>query len=215
MDVALAEPSTHHPMRMPPGADSASAAPPSSLVTSDPALAALVLRTAAGDHQALEALYRKTISRVYGLALRIVRCRATAEEVAEDVFVQAWRSAAAFDPQRAPPLGWLLTICRSRAIDTLRRADRAIVDADPTERLDAIVQHQPGLQDLLQATQDHAALHDALMRLGPEQRQLLGLSFFRGLTHPEIAQQTRLPLGTVKSHIRRALVALREDLCRA
>ena len=215
MDVAIAESSTHHPTRMPPGRRSIQAAPLLTPTVAEVDLAALVGSMAVGEHRALDALYRATISRVYGLALRIVRCRATAEEVAEDVFVQAWRSAASFDPQRAPPLGWLLTICRSRAIDALRRADRAIVDADPTERLDAIVQHQPGLQDLLQATQDHAALHAALTRLGAEQRQLLGLAFFRGLTHPEIAQQTGLPLGTVKSHIRRALATLREDLCRA
>ena len=181
----------------------------------DPEQLALIARMAAGEQRALEALYRMTIDRVYGFALRIVRCRATAEEVAEDVFVQAWRSAASYDPRRAPPIGWLLMICHSRAIDALRRADGAIVDPDPSERLDAITDHQPGLQDLLQATQDNRALHQALARLGPGPRQLLGLSFFQGLSHLEIAQHTRLPLGTVKSHIRRALATLREDLCGA
>lgn len=177
-----------------------------------PELAELLLSVTAGEQRALERFYRLTISRVFGLALRIVRCRATAEEVAEDVYVQIWHSAATYDPQRGAPLGWVLTICRSRALDSLRRADKAIVDPDPTERLDAIAQLVPCLQDLLQATQEHAALHGALARLRPEQRQILGLAFFRGLTHSEIAAEAHLPLGTIKSHIRRALATLREEL---
>jgi RNA polymerase sigma-70 factor (ECF subfamily) len=177
-----------------------------------PELAALVAGVAAGEQRALERFYRLTVGRVFGLALRIVRCRATAEEVAEDVYVQIWHSAATYDARRGAPLGWALTICRSRAIDALRRADSAIVDADPTERLDAITQHGPGLQDLLQATQDNTALHAAVARLVPEQRQVVALAFFRGLTHAEISQAAELPLGTVKSHIRRGLAALREEL---
>jgi RNA polymerase sigma factor (sigma-70 family) len=177
-----------------------------------PELAALVAGVAAGEQRALERFYRLTIRKVFALALRIVRCRATAEEVAEDVYVQVWQSAARYDAQRGSPLAWALTICRSRAIDSLRRADSAIVDADPTERLDAIVQHLPGLQDLLQAAQDNAALHAAFARLKPEQRQVLGLAFFRGLTHGEIAAASKLPLGTVKSLIRRGISTLRAEL---
>lgn len=177
-----------------------------------PELAALVAGVVAGEQRALERFYRLTVSKVFGLALRVVRCRATAEEVAEDVYVQVWHSAASFDPQRGTPLGWVLTICRSRAIDALRRSDSAIVDPDPTERLDALSPTLPGLQDLLQASQEHAALHAAISRLRPEQRQILGLAFFRGLTHPEIAEAAQLPLGTVKSHVRRALATLREEL---
>ena len=175
-------------------------------------LADLLESVAAGDQRALERFYRLTIGKVFGLAIRIVRNRATAEEVAEDVYVQVWRSAATYDPQRGSPLGWVLTICRSRALDALRRADSAIVDSDPTERLDAVTRHLPGLQDLLESTQEHAALHAALTRLRPEQRQILSLAFFRGLSHAEIAQVAHLPLGTIKSHIRRAICALREDL---
>ena len=177
-----------------------------------PELAALMAGVAAGEQRALERFYRLTIQNVFGLALYIVRCRATAEEVAEDVYVQIWQSAKRYDPQRGAPLSWALMICRSRAIDALRRADDAIVDADPTERLDAIVQHLPGLQDLLQAAQDNAALHAAFARLQPEQRQVLSLAFFRGLTHQEIAAASKLPMGTVKSHIRRALSTLRAEL---
>jgi len=177
-----------------------------------PDLAVLLAGIAAGEHRALERFYRLSIHRVFALALRIVRCRATAEEVAEDVYVQLWHSANCFDAARGSPLAWVLTICRSRAIDALRRADKAIVDADPTERLDAIVQHLPGLQDLLQAAQDNIALHAAFAKLRPEQRQVLALAFFRGLTHAEIAATSQWPLGTVKSLIRRALGTLRAEL---
>jgi RNA polymerase sigma-70 factor (ECF subfamily) len=177
-----------------------------------PELTTLLAGVVAGEQRALERFYRLTIGRVFGLALRIVRNHATAEEVAEDVYVQIWRSAASYNPQRGSPLAWVLTICRSRALDALRRADSAIVDADPTERLDAVMQHVPDLQDLLQATQEHTALNAALARLRPEQRQILGLAFFRGLTHVEIAEAAQLPLGTIKSHIRRAIATLREEL---
>ncbi len=166
----------------------------------------------AGEQWALERFYRLTVSRVYSVALRLVRCRATAEEVTEDVYVQIWHSAATYDAKRGSPMAWAVTICRSRAIDTLRRADTAVVDADPTERLDAISEPRPGQQDLLQAAQDHAALHAAVARLVPAQRQVLALAFFKGLTHLEISQAAALPLGTVKSHIRRGLATLREEL---
>ena len=180
--------------------------------TCPPELATLMAGIASGEQRALERFYRLTLGKVFGLALRIVRCRATAEEVAEDVYVQVWHSAALYDPQRGSPMAWLLTICRSRAIDTLRRADKAILDPDPTERVDAINQQLPGLQDLLQATQEHTALHAALATLRPEQRQMLALAFFRGLTYNEIAAAAKMPLGTVKSHIRRALATLRGTL---
>ena len=202
MIAVLVEPSNFHPAPMLPT--------PQSACSSE--LAPLLESVTAGEQRALERFYRLTISRVFGLALRVVRCRATAEEVAEDVYVQVWHSAATYDAQRSSPLGWVLMICRSRALDSLRRADKAIVDPDPAERMDAVTQLAPGLQDLLQATQEHAALHAAIAKLLPEQRQLLGMAFFRGLTHTEIAAEAHLPLGTIKSQIRRALATLREEL---
>jgi RNA polymerase sigma factor (sigma-70 family) len=169
-------------------------------------------RIAARDQQALVAFYRATIGRVYGLALRITRNPATAEEVAQDVYVQLWHRAASFDALRGSSLTWTLTICRSRALDALRRTDQAISDPDPTERLDAVQQAGGNPQDLLLATRENSALHAAMQALKPLQRQLLSLAFFGDLSHAELAAHTGLALGTVKSTLRRTLAQLREDL---
>jgi len=165
-----------------------------------------------GDEQALGQLYDATLGRVYGLALRITRNAQAAEEVAEDVYWQVWRQALRFDAARGHAIGWLLTITRSRALDSLRRADEAQAHPQP-ETLIAVEASKDGdPQDLLEATQRDHRLHAALATLDALPRQLLALAFFRGLTHEEIAAQCALPLGTVKSHIRRALAALKRVL---
>jgi RNA polymerase sigma factor (sigma-70 family) len=173
---------------------------------------ALVRRMTARDQSALECFYRASIGRVYGLALRITRSSTTAEEVAQDVYVQLWNRACSFDPMRGSLLAWTLTICRSRALDALRRLDPALLDPDPTERLDATVQSGGNPQDLLHASRQNAELHAAMQRLSPPQRQLLSLAFFSDLSHSELAAHTGLPLGTVKSNLRRTLLMLREVL---
>lgn len=183
------------------------------------ALAALLVRIArhdeGDDQRALEALYRATVGRVYGMALRILRKAEDAEDATEEVFFQVWRQAARFDPARGRPLGWLLTLARSRALDQLRRRDPALIHPEPealhgNEPEDEAEGRDP--QDLLVATRAHRSLHRALTALEPLPRELVALAFFRGLSHEEIASQTALPLGTVKSHIRRALAMLRAAL---
>ncbi len=164
------------------------------------------------DERALTALYDATLSRVYGLVLHIVRRPGLAEEVVEDTYFQVWRQAVRFDPGRGRALTWLLGMARSRAIDTLRREARFQhdnLDADAAAELDAAARP---VDELLDLAQGHAALHGALLGLNAQPRQLVALAFFRGLSHEEIASQTALPLGTVKSQIRRALITLRERL---
>jgi RNA polymerase sigma factor (sigma-70 family) len=167
---------------------------------------------AKGDEQALGALYDATVGRVYGLALRIVRQREAAEEVVEDVYMQVWQQARRFDVARGKPLTWLLTICRSRALDFLRRDDDAMVHPEPetlvTERRD----ERADPQDMLLTLERNSKLYAILATLIPVQRQLLALAFFRGMTHQEIAAHTQIPLGTVKSHVRKALDKMREQL---
>lgn len=181
----------------------------------DSKLCALVSRIVNQDELALEALYELLISRVYGLALRITRDASLAEEVAEDVFWQVWRQAPRFDPQRGAPGAWILTIARSRALDTLRRVLPIQLEADMTALTDASASdasHASEPQDILAATQREQRVHHALADLEPLPRQIVALAFFRGLTHAEISTHTSLPLGTVKSHLRRALERLRQVL---
>ncbi len=171
-------------------------------------LCALIGRMADGDEAALGRLYDHTVRRVYGLALRITRNPQIAEEVAEEVFWQAWRQALRFDAARGNPMAWLMTMTRSRALDALRRTDDAELHPEPETLMAVEAACEGDPQNLLEAVQRQHALHAALESLDALPRQLLSLAFFRGLTHEEIAVQSSLPLGTVKSHIRRALTAL-------
>lgn len=165
---------------------------------------ALVERMRAGDEQALAALYDATVARLYGLALRITRSPQTADEVVEEAYFQAWQQAAGYTPVRGPVIAWLLTICRSRALDALRRRDPAECVADPAALLADTADEGGDPCDLLSATRRSSAVHGALAQLAPAARQLIGLAFFRGLTHSEIAQVTGQPLGTVKTTMHRA-----------
>jgi RNA polymerase sigma factor (sigma-70 family) len=174
--------------------------------------ARLLAAIAKGDETALGALYDATVGRVFGLALRIVRQREAAEEVVEDVFLQVWQQAGRYDALRGKPLTWLLTICRSRALDYLRRDDEALAHPEPETLVAERGDERANPQDLLLALERNSQLYAILERLIPVQRQLLALAFFRGMTHQEIAEHTQLPLGTVKSHVRKALDKMRDHL---
>jgi RNA polymerase sigma-70 factor (ECF subfamily) len=171
-------------------------------------LAAWVERIVDRDERAFEALYDATSSRVLAFVQRITQNVALAEEVVEDTFWQAWRQAPRFDAVRGKVVTWLLAMARSRAIDALRRDKRFAHDELPED--DSIEGTDDALpQDLVDAARQGEALHAALEKLDPKSRQLVSLAFLRGLTHEEIAVQTALPLGTVKSLIRRSLQQLR------
>jgi RNA polymerase sigma factor (sigma-70 family) len=163
------------------------------------------------DEAALAALYDALLGRVYGLALRVTGRAELAEEVAEDTFWQVWRQAPRFDPERGTALAWVMTIARSRALDARRALDPAECTDDP-ESLAGIDASGGDLSDWAAAVQQGTRLHAALAGLEAMPRQLVALAFFRGLSHEEIARQTDLPLGTVKSQIRRALLRLRQLL---
>lgn len=173
-------------------------------------LKALIASIQEGNQQALAKLYDLTISRIYGLALRIAGRADAAEEVAEDVYLQIWRSARDYSTERGKVIAWMLTICRSRAIDHLRRRDDAVSTEHPEDLAPHPEDDDP--QDLLSAAQRNSRLHAAISQLQAQDRQLLSLAFFRGLTHEEIAAHTQLPLGTVKTCLRRALTQLRAQL---
>ncbi len=195
----------------------ANAAPPAHRRSTTRSWRILVLRVC-GQHEAsLARLYEATSGRVLGLVLRIVRNAPLAEEVVEDVFWQVWREAPRFDAERGRVLAWLLAIARSRAIDALRRNERmraaeVAVDDDTLEAFAGDGERSDDPFNLVGASQHHARLHALLAGLEPLPRQLLALAFMRGCTHEEIAEQTHLALGTVKSHIRRTLTILRSQL---
>ena len=164
------------------------------------------------DENALAALYDATIGRVYGMALRITGRADSAEEVAADVYMQVWREAGDYNASKAKTLTWLLMICRSRALDLLRRRDIAESHPEPeTLNLETQLDGDDPI-DLLLALERESAVHNALASLTALQRQLLSLAFFKDLSHQEIADHASLPLGSVKSHIRKALLALQQTL---
>jgi RNA polymerase sigma factor (sigma-70 family) len=178
----------------------------------DAQLAAWIDAIVDQDERALAALYDATFTRVFGIVKRIVRRTALAEEVVEETYFQVWRQAVRFDPARGKALTWLMAIARSRAIDALRQEARFRHEPmDDEHDAQAADEARPS-DELLDLARHQADLHQALMRLGAQPRQLVSLAFFRGLSHEEIAQQTCLPLGTVKSQIRRALSTLRQIL---
>lgn len=190
--------------------------PSSTPVVSDPSedqrLCELIAKITQLNQEALSELYDATVSRVFGLARGITRNVQCAEEVTEDVYWQVWRQALRFNRQRGPVMAWLVTLVRSRAFDHLRRRDEAVPHPEPDSLIDDHAQPESDPAQLLSTAQRDRDLNAALERLDPLPRQLLSLAFFRGLTHDEIAQQTRLPLGSVKSHIRRALALLQRLL---
>lgn len=167
---------------------------------------------AAGDESALGMLYDATLGKVYGLALRITGKAESAEEVVSDVYLQAYRDAARFNAERGVVIAWLMMLTRSRALDHLRRCDTAESHPDPdTLHPERHVGENDPLDTLLEL-EGNARLQAALDALVPMQRQMLALAFFRDLSHQEIADATGIPLGTVKSHIRRALEKLKPIL---
>ena len=175
------------------------------------ALDAVMLRMRSRDPDALAELYDSTVARILALARAMLRNPADAEELVCDVYERAWLRAATFDPTRGTVLAWLLTICRSQALDRLRKS-RALLrkhEAVSREPEEASVS---GPEDLLDRFQSGHAVHAALASLTPLRQQLLELAFFRGLGHREIAEELDMPLGTVKSHLRRALLELRDRL---
>jgi RNA polymerase sigma-70 factor (ECF subfamily) len=176
-------------------------------------LAALVERMRAGEQRALEQLYDATVGKVYALALAILRNVADAEEVVCSTYAHAWANAALFDEQRANALGWLLMLCRSRALDRRRQRRSSLVVATDPEQLSRLRgETQPPPDDLLVLLQQRSQMHQALRLLTPLRRRLVGLAFLEDWSHAQIAAATGLALGTVKSHLRRALLQLRDAL---
>lgn len=178
-------------------------------------LAQLVARMAQGDEAALARFYDLSLSRVHALALRIAGRRELAEEICVETYWQAWREAVRFDAARGQAMAWLMVMARTRALDALRRLDPAASCPDPEIHIEGQAAPDASPLDCLMASEQAGALGRALSALTPVQRQMVGLAFYKDLSHQEISDQTGLPLGTVKSHLKRAQDALRVALCQA
>jgi RNA polymerase sigma-70 factor (ECF subfamily) len=166
----------------------------------------LLLACAAGDADALEALYEQTAPQLFGLLLRMLRRRALAEEALQDVFLAVWRGAGQYQPGRGSALAWLIGTARNRAIDLLRRERLApVLMPEPPEQ----AAPEPESSD---APASAGSLARCLGRLSDEQQRCLQFAYVGGHTHDEIAELTGNALGTVKSWIRRGLLSLRECL---
>lgn len=173
---------------------------------------ALLDQVARQDAAALKTLYDRTSPLLFGLAMRVVRKPEWAEDVVQESYLTIWRSAADYRATLSPPMAWMGLIVRSRALDLLRR--RAAERADRTDELDEALADTlegdaPNPMDEVQASQQARALHHCLQQLENAQRQVLSLAYLRDLSHHELAEQLSLPLGTVKTWIRRGLIQLR------
>ena len=171
----------------------------------------VVQRLAAGDRDAVAELYDRHAARIMGLAIRIVRNSSDAEDVVQEVFSQAWRTAPNYQPARGPVAGWLLMMARTRAIDRLR-SRQARRDAADGPDLDGLPAAVTPVSEQLIASQQAARVREAMTTLPVEQRTALELAYFEGLTQTEIAERTQTPLGTVKTRIRTALSSLRRSV---
>ncbi|WP_341910789.1 sigma-70 family RNA polymerase sigma factor [Polaromonas sp. YR568] len=183
----------------------------------DTQLIALIDRVALADESALRELYELTSSKLYGVAVRVVSNRSWAEDVLQEAFINIWRIAGDYKATLSPPMAWLCLIVRSRGLDFLRRrnSDRA----DAVQELDDVLSDtlegdSANPMDTALAGEQAWALHQCLSQLGNKQREVVSLAYLRDLSHGELAEQLKLPLGTVKTWIRRGLEQLRGCMAR-
>jgi len=174
----------------------------------------LVSAMARGERVAFSALYQQTVGQVFAIARCLLRNKEDAEEIVCDVYTFAWQRANAYDRSRGSVMAWLSVMTRNRAVDRLRQRREAVsLHDDRYEGLSkSLVANTLSPEQILAQFQSGSAVHRALSTLSEQRRHLVGLAFFQDMTHQEIAAVVGLPLGTVKSHIRRALAVLQGEL---
>ena len=183
----------------------------------DTHLIALIDRVAQADESALKELYEMTSSKLYGVAVRVVSNKSWAEDVLQEAFINIWRIAGDYKASLSPPMAWMCLIVRSRGLDFLRR--RTSDRADAVQELDDVLSDtlegdSANPMDTALAGEQAWALHQCLSKLDNKQREVVSLAYLRDLSHGELAEQLKLPLGTVKTWIRRGLEQLRGCMAR-
>jgi RNA polymerase sigma factor (sigma-70 family) len=201
------------PCQLPPFKDNAAM----TLESNDADMIQLLDRIALQDAAALKALYELCSSKLFGLAVRVVSNREWAEDVLQESFLSIWRGAGDYRASLSPPMAWMGLIVRSRGLDFLRR--RASQRSHLTQEIDEVMADTlaldaPTPMDTAQASEQAWALHQCLVKLENRQREVVSLAYVRDLSHSELAQQLKLPLGTVKTWIRRGLEQLRVCMAR-
>jgi RNA polymerase sigma-70 factor (ECF subfamily) len=170
-------------------------------------LVAALVRVAGGDRAALQIVYRDTSAKLFGVCLRILRDQGEAEDVLQEVYLTVWRRAASFDPERASPITWLATIARNRAIDRLRAGGGRRMQ--PIDDAFEIGDDAPSAFDRLAGEDDYRRLMECLGELDPRHAGAVRTAFLDGATYDELARRLDVPLGTIKTWIRRSLLRLR------
>jgi RNA polymerase sigma-70 factor (ECF subfamily) len=179
--------------------------------SSGPDLSELLRACGRGDQAAFARLFDATAARVVGLAVRVVRDPAQAEEVAQEAFLEIWRTSGRFDPAKGSPLGWLLTIVHRKAVDRVRSAEAATRRDTSYHQQNQPVAHD-STAEAATASLEARRVRAALASLTPVQREALELAYFGGYTHTEVATMLDLPVGTAKTRIRDGLIRLRDTM---
>ena len=176
-----------------------------------PDLADLLKLCGLGDQNAFAQLYDAVSARVHGLAVRVVRDPAQAEEVAQEAFLEIWKNSGRFDPEKGSPLGWLLTIVHRKSVDRVRSAEASTRRDTSYHHQNQPVEHD-STAEAAQASLEAHRVRAALESLTPIQREALQLAYFGGYTHTEVATMLELPVGTAKTRIRDGLIRLRDTM---
>ncbi len=174
-------------------------------------LSDLLRRSARGDQQAFAQLYDATSSRIFGLALRVVRDPAQAEEVVQEAFLEVWKTSTRFDSDRGSALSWLMTITHRKAVDRVRSAEASTRRDTSYTQQNQTIDHDT-TSDAAQASMEAQRVRHALKSLTDVQREAIELAYFGGYTHTEVAGILNLPVGTAKTRIRDGLIRLRDKM---
>jgi RNA polymerase sigma-70 factor (ECF subfamily) len=176
-----------------------------------PDLGELLKLSGRGDEAAFAQLYDATAARAFGLAVRVVRDPAQAEEVSQEAFLEIWRTASRFDPAKGSAVSWILTLVHRKSVDRVRSAEASTRRDTTYHRGSQTVDHD-STAEAAQASMEARRVRQAMRSLTEVQRQALELAYFKGYTHTEVATMLDLPVGTAKTRIRDGLIRLRDTM---